>query len=433
MMKKLALLLLAAAITITPVLGSSENAVDRVLSVKDDYSFEPGKAFVTLRIEESHANEFGSDPVSFKLTITNAKWFEMGDPVTADPAAMDNDSTMIAGAALEIQRLTDRELEITLDRSLAAASEEAWWRIPIYAEVTSAGIATLEVDGLDGPVTGGTYKFATVLGDNYLYSGYRFTPENPQWLTVREPQAGAYAGAKTLRLVLENGTWFPESDTRMGPQAMLKAAAVSGIEAGSVAEIRRIDDATLELILQRGIGSSLKAQGVWSVPMYFTVDEFGLAKVSVTASPGGAGIPAEIGAQKITEPIRYIRTVTLTLNQPEIVMKQGSEQRATPLDAAPVNPAGSTLVPVRGVFEQLGATVQWDSAQRTVTIRSESRQILLHADSAAAQVDGKTVTLLQKPIIMNGRLLIPLRSVSEQLGFGVEWIEAAQQITIRQD
>jgi len=36
-------------------------------------------------------------------------------------------------------------------------------------------------------------------------------------------------------------------------------------------------------------------------------------------------------------------------------------------------------------------------------------------------------------VIMNSSLLIPLRSVSEQLGFGVEWLEASQKIIIRQD
>lgn len=432
MIKKLALFLLIATLVCTPVFGSSENSVDRNLAVKDDFSFEPGTSHVSLHIQELHPNEFGTNPTSFRLKLSNAQWFETGNPAGSDPAAMAADSTMTTSASITIVRLGDEQLEITLNRSGSSLSEKAWWKIPIYAEVTDAGIVSVEVDGRDGLVSSGVYEIAQAHGGDYLNRGYSFTPENPQWMTIREPSENAYAGTQKFQLVLENGTWFSDNDSRLGPQAMLKAAAVSGIEAGSISEMRRIDDKTLELTILRGAGSSIKAKGVWSFPLYFTVDKFGLAKVSVVSldSPVSTGV---LGTTKVTDPVRYIRTVTLTLNQPGIVMKQGSDEQSTTLDVSPVNPSGSTLIPVRGVFEQLGAAVQWNGSDRTVTLVTTDKRIILSADSASASLNGTAFTLLQKPQIINGRLLIPLRSLSEQLGFGVEWVEAAQQIIIRQD
>lgn len=425
MFRKLALFILMAALVWTPVLGSSENNVDRILAVKEDAVFEPGGAYVSLNIQELHVDEFGDEPVNFKLTISNAEW-------TEDISAMESDTSMIDGATIDILKVGDHQLEISLMRPPGNDTEEAWWRIPLYAAVTDVGIVSVEVDGRDGPVSSGVYQIARVPGGDYLYEGYRFTPENPQWITVREPSENAFAGTQTFRLVLENGSWFPQNDRRMGPQAILTASVVSGIEAGNVSEIRRVDDKTLELTIQRGGDSSVKSKGVWSIPLYFQVDEFG--SVKVTLDSRGSAVTAEaFKSGKVTDPIRYIRTVTLTLNQPSIVMNQGTERSTVILDVSPVNPAGSAMIPVRGVFEQLGATVQWNAISRTVTIMSEDKQIVLNADTAMAKVNGSVVTLIQNPMIINGRLLIPLRSLSEQLGFGVEWLEETKQIIIRKD
>lgn len=429
-MKKWMLLLLMAAMALTPAFGASENSVDRNLSVGDDYQFKPGNAFVYLQIREPAPNDFGANPISFRLKISQAKWFEAGN--AAEPAVMATDTLKIAGATAVISRLSDQDLEVTLNRSAANTAAEAWWKIPIYAEVSAAGAVSIEVDGRDSVVSSGAYDIAVVPDGTYLNSGYRFTPDNQQWITFKEPQPNAFSGTQSFKLLLDNGTWFADSDSRLNAQAMLKASAVSGIENGSITEIRRVDDHTMALTIQRGATSSIKGSGVWSIPLYFTVEKSGTAKITVD-SQGSKVAEGTLGSGKVTLPVRYIKTVTLTLNQPLVVMKQGSDERSVALDVSPVNPSGSTMIPVRGVFEQLGAKVQWNGQTRDVSILSEDQTIILNADSAGATVNGTSVVLTQPPKIINGRLLIPLRSVSEQLGFGVEWVETTKQIIIRQD
>ena len=52
---------------------------------------------------------------------------------------------------------------------------------------------------------------------------------------------------------------------------------------------------------------------------------------------------------------------------------------------------GRTMVPLRKIFEELGALVKWDDATQTVTARKNSKTITLSIDSADLQIDkGKT-------------------------------------------
>lgn len=430
-MKRIAALLAVSAfLALVPAFGATENSVDKNLSVKESYVFSPDGAYASLRIEESHANEFGPDPTEFTLRIINGQWLEMGD--AAGPDKMEQDTAASdGGAAITIERLSSSRLSIRLTRG-ADVTETAWWKIPIYAEAGEGGAVLVEVDGLDGLVSSGTYEIARVPGGDYLNAGYQFTPENQQWFTFKEPEPNAYAGRQTFRLVLENGSWFSDQDNRLSPGAMQKNAVISGIEAGSFAGLRRVDSKTLEVTLDRGAASSVKAQGVWSLPLYFKVDQYGLVKINVQALESAVR-GGSLDDSKQSAPVRYIRTVTLRLNQPEITGRQGAESRTVKLDQPPVNPAGTTLVPVRGVFEQLGGTVVWDDQRRTATIAVGDQRIEIHADSDSALLSGRSIRLPQQPVILNSRLMIPLRAVSEQLGFGVEWNEAAQQITIRQD
>lgn len=431
MKRTLLSLALAACLAVSPAFGATENSVDRNLSVREDFAFRPDTAFVSLHIQERHINEFGGNPVNFRLRLINGTWFETGDP--ADPSAMEADTDTFDGAAvISIRRLGDQDLEVTLNRNGAPADQKAWWRIPIYGQVEDVGPVTIEIDGRDGLVSSGTYEIARVPGGNYLTAGYQFTPENQQWFTFKEPEPNAYAGRQTFRLVLENGSWFSDQDNRLSPGAMQKNAVIGGIEAGSFAGLRRVDSKTLEVTLDRGAASSVKAQGVWSLPLYFKVDQYGLTKINVEPLESAVR-SGSLSDGRETAPVRYIRTVTLRLNQPEITGRQGAESRTVKLDQPPVNPAGTTLVPVRGVFEQLGGTVVWDSQRRTATIAVGDQRIEIHADSDSALLSGRSIRLPQQPVILNSRLMIPLRAVSEQLGFGVEWNEAAQQITIRQD
>ena len=105
----------------------------------------------------------------------------------------------------------------------------------------------------------------------------------------------------------------------------------------------------------------------------------------------------------------------------------GAEQR---LDAAPMVISGRLLVPMRGIFEKLGATVVWEGLSETVTAQAEQRIRLTVGDTTALVGDGM-VTLDTAPMISLGRVYVPLRFVSEALGAYVNWNGLERTVTIQ--
>lgn len=84
-----------------------------------------------------------------------------------------------------------------------------------------------------------------------------------------------------------------------------------------------------------------------------------------------------------------------------------------------------TMVPLRKIFEAIGAEIEWDNDTRTVTAVKENKTIKLTIDKEEAYIieNGVTQTvLLDSPAyIVEGRTLIPLRFVSESFGCLVGW------------
>lgn len=90
---------------------------------------------------------------------------------------------------------------------------------------------------------------------------------------------------------------------------------------------------------------------------------------------------------------------------------------------------GTTMVPVRGVFEHLGATVSWDQQERKATVLLNRREVVLRCGSREAVVDGQVVPLQVAPEVRNGRTFIPLRFVSENLGLKPTWDQETRTVS----
>jgi peptidoglycan/xylan/chitin deacetylase (PgdA/CDA1 family) len=91
------------------------------------------------------------------------------------------------------------------------------------------------------------------------------------------------------------------------------------------------------------------------------------------------------------------------------------------VDVAPTIIRGRTVVPLRAIFEALGAEVKWDAGTSRVTAIKDGRTVILTVGSLRAQVDDKHYLLDAAPIISNGRVLVPLRFSGEAFGAEVAW------------
>ncbi|MHB0999512.1 MAG: copper amine oxidase N-terminal domain-containing protein [Armatimonadota bacterium] len=99
-------------------------------------------------------------------------------------------------------------------------------------------------------------------------------------------------------------------------------------------------------------------------------------------------------------------------------------------DVPPINVNGRTLVPIRGVFNAFGADIDWFPVEKRAYIRDESKVIWLQIGDAHAKVDDAIVPLDAPATIYRGRTMVPLRFVAETLGATVNWNAENQTITI---
>ena len=121
----------------------------------------------------------------------------------------------------------------------------------------------------------------------------------------------------------------------------------------------------------------------------------------------------------------------LVIGKNEITHKGGT---AT-LDTAPYIENGTTFIPLRGLLELMNATVEWNGENQSIKVNKGSTVINLQirnylVDVTTVKYGTVRYTLLAAPRITDSRTFIPIRFVSEQLGYNVEWDGATQTVTI---
>ncbi|WP_019640075.1 N-acetylmuramoyl-L-alanine amidase family protein [Paenibacillus fonticola] len=92
------------------------------------------------------------------------------------------------------------------------------------------------------------------------------------------------------------------------------------------------------------------------------------------------------------------------------------------------NVKGNVMIPIRVVMEELGFDVDWEKRTRTVTIKQSDTTIKLIVNQTSATVNGKKATLSIAPMLKQDTTLVPLRFVSEQMGLTVGWDNATKTV-----
>lgn len=102
-------------------------------------------------------------------------------------------------------------------------------------------------------------------------------------------------------------------------------------------------------------------------------------------------------------------------------------------DAPPVIDNGRVLVPIRIVSESLGAVVDWDNKDKIAIITKDNKTIYLQANLPQAYINGKLYFLDTSPKVINGRLMVPIRFVSEAFNMPVDWDHTSKTVLINSD
>lgn len=106
---------------------------------------------------------------------------------------------------------------------------------------------------------------------------------------------------------------------------------------------------------------------------------------------------------------------------------------------APYVDGNRTFVPIRELTELMGADVQWDQGTKSVRIRLRDQDVKLKINSSVVYVNNKKMQMdkqstprLTQYVRQNGdyKTMVPLRFLSENLGFNVQWNNAARQASV---
>ncbi len=99
-------------------------------------------------------------------------------------------------------------------------------------------------------------------------------------------------------------------------------------------------------------------------------------------------------------------------------------------DQEPTMSNNRVLVPLRAIMEALGATVEWDPATETVNANKADFNFSHPVGQWYAFANGKQINLDVPSENENGRILVPVRVISESLGANVSWDDTNRTVYV---
>ena len=97
---------------------------------------------------------------------------------------------------------------------------------------------------------------------------------------------------------------------------------------------------------------------------------------------------------------------------------------------------GRTMVPMRAIFENLGATVQWVEEHQLIIATRKTAFVTMKIGSDVLVIqdvvtgEKNVVTLDVAPQVVNDRTLVPVRAIAESLDTLVEWVEETHTVIL---
>ncbi|HEY2475231.1 MAG TPA: copper amine oxidase N-terminal domain-containing protein, partial [Candidatus Cybelea sp.] len=92
---------------------------------------------------------------------------------------------------------------------------------------------------------------------------------------------------------------------------------------------------------------------------------------------------------------------------------------------------GTIYLPLRSMFEQMGATVSFDASGRTATVTKPGATIVVTVGKPVVVINGESRPLDVPPIVYQGVVLVPVRVISESMGAYVQWVPDRRLVVVR--
>jgi hypothetical protein len=141
-----------------------------------------------------------------------------------------------------------------------------------------------------------------------------------------------------------------------------------------------------------------------------------------SVAQGGAPPPADFGSPPSGQ-------IPILFNDHHVYAKPDILKQGRVL-AALVR-GGTLLIPLRSMFEQMGATVSWDAGSQTATVSKPGAEVKVTVGKPEVVINGETRPLDVPPMMYQGAVLVPVRVISEGMGAYVQWVPDRRIVVVR--
>ncbi|NPV90901.1 MAG: hypothetical protein HPY50_09025 [Firmicutes bacterium] len=235
-----------------------------------------------------------------------------------------------------------------------------------------------------------------------------------------------YHGLEGIKDIVTNGPRLVKNGRRDVPTDNESLGSLAGRNPRTAVGVTRSGQALLVTV----DGRSQSSAGMTFIELADLMVELGAS--DAMALDGGGSTEMIVNGGIVNTPSdgreRSINNAILVISQIPVYLDGQRIYFETP----PVNRDGRLLVPMRKLFEGLGAQVEWDENTRTVSAVKGDTQIQLTIGKRTAKINGYNVSIDTEATIINGRTMVPLRFVSQSLGAKVGWDPSTQTAYINQ-
>jgi hypothetical protein len=132
----------------------------------------------------------------------------------------------------------------------------------------------------------------------------------------------------------------------------------------------------------------------------------------------------------ITDPILTKYFILIEIGKPTMKVNEEVVEIDPGRDTTPIILNGRTLVPIRAIIEAMGGIVGWDDTERKITLNAYEHEVVMWLNQKNILVDGVAFEMDVVPQVINGRTMLPIRFVADNIGCQINWIGSKKQVVI---
>ena len=383
-------------------------------------------------ISYQYLNGNKSGSLAFKAPEPGAYNFRMFENDGYKLLATSNNLVAAYSASLTAKLDASGE-NITVTYSMGPGNAKDW--IGIY-KVGAADNGYISYQYLNGkksgslnftaPTTAGSYNFRMFVNDGYTLLA-----------TSNEVVIGQQTSEQNLKAAPGDGkvylSWNKDTNTSVIGYHLFRGTSSGGETSTPVTDFAIKETSYADPNVSNGIKYCYIMKPVYSG------EKLGGASNEACATPtpnsggssGGSGSGTGTGTGTGTDnPVAKGTKIVLLINNPYMTVNDVSKEIDPGRGTVPLILKGRTLLPIRSIVEAIGGEIKWNESERKVTILVGATTIEMWIDSTNTRVNGSNRTTDVAPAIINGRTMLPLRFVAENLGANVNWDSVNYKITL---